>query len=143
MSLPARPHLPMSLRGPPKEGRGNLTVPLRANEYAEIASSSARGGLLAMTRKGAHCMCPRPHPPQSERPFPRKRESRIPPFPMSLPALPHLPMSLRGPPKEGRGNLTVPLRTNEYPEIASSSFLKEGLAMTFRVGALPPPSGGG
>ena len=80
MSLPARPHLPMSLRGPPKEGRGNLTVPLRANEYAEIASSSARGGLLAMTRKGAHCMCPRPHPPQSERPFPRKRESRIPPF---------------------------------------------------------------
>ena len=67
----------------------------------------------------------------SERPFPRKRESRIPPFPMSLPTLPHLPiipkarghsrasgnpapplpmslparphlpMSLRGPPKEG------------------------------------------
>ena len=44
-------------------------------------------------------------------------------------------MSLRGPPKEGRGNLTAPLRANEYAEIASSSFLKEGLAMTFRVGA--------
>jgi len=52
-------------------------------------------------------------------------------------------MSLRGPPKEGRGNLTVPLRAHEYPEIAEpapsareeSSFLKEGLAMTFRVGA--------
>jgi len=52
-------------------------------------------------------------------------------------------MSLRGPPKEGRGNLTVPLCANEHAEIAEpapsareeSSFLKEGLAMTFRVGA--------
>ena len=86
-------------------------------------------------------MRPRPHPPQSERPFQRKRESRIPPFPMSLPARPHLPMSLRGPPKEGRGNLTVPLCAHEYEEIAEpapsareeSSFLKEGLAMTRRI----------
>jgi len=54
---------------------------------------------------------------------------------------------LRGPPKEGRGNLTVPLCANEYPEIAEpapsareeSPFLKDPSlkkdAMTFRVGA--------
>ena len=37
----------------------------------------------------------------------------------------NIDMSLRGPPKEGRGNFTVPLRANEYAEIASSSFLKK------------------
>ena len=42
---------PGVIASPSPEGRSNLTVPLRTNEYAEIASSSARGGFLAMTKE--------------------------------------------------------------------------------------------
>jgi hypothetical protein len=49
MSIWKAARTPASLRVLHEEGRGNLTALVRPNEHEEIASSSARGGLLAMT----------------------------------------------------------------------------------------------